>query len=341
MLGVSVDAAARRPRLHQAPCPFCPFVSTIDLSDVDPSAVSAVVHARCGKCARRFSFRNPKYGGLREAGACSGCSAAPAAPAAPASPVRTDPPPVTRPPPKGVGAVGDFAGDVAVRARETIRPSTLEVPDDAQASPTSAAVLVGGARHSGGDGGGGGGGGGGGDEDRPRQKQKQKPRRANGSPELRRPGGSLGERQSLGDGGAGGGGAGAAACACAVPAPRERLPQVDPPPRPRPRLCSRSRHPLARSDGLTQHHLVPTQAQPTVPTVPTTPTLRRRRRTLAPPRATPARPTLTRLAPRYGRRNAARSASCRGQSGTTAAVVVSRATAAPAAVERCGPWRRR
>ena len=144
-----VDAAARRPRLHQAPCPFCPFVSTIDLSDVDPSAVSAVVHARCGKCARRFSFRNPKYGGLREAGACSGCSAAPAAPAAPASPVRTDPPPVTRPPPKGVGAVGDFAGDVAVRARETIRPSTLEVPDDAQASPTSAAVLVGGARHSG------------------------------------------------------------------------------------------------------------------------------------------------------------------------------------------------
>ena len=227
MLGMSVDAAARRPRSHQARCPFCPFVSTIDISDVDPSAVSAVVHARCEKCARRFSFRNPKYGGLREVDACSGCSAAPAAPAAPASPVRTDPPPVTRPPPKGVGAVGEFAGDVAARAREAIRPSTLEVPDDTQASPTSAAVLVGGARHSGGDGGFGSGGDG--DEDRPKPKPKQKPRRPSGSPEPRRPDGSLGERHSLGDGGAGGGGAGAAACACAVPAAREHLPQVDPP----------------------------------------------------------------------------------------------------------------
>ena len=227
MLGVSVDAAARRPRSHQARCPFCPFVSTIDISDVDPSAVSAVVHARCEKCARRFSFRNPKYGGLREVDACSGCSVAPAAPTAQTSPVRTDPPPVTRPPPKGVGAAGDFAGDVAARAREAIRPSTLEVPDDMQASPTSAAVLVGGARHSGGDGGGGGG-----DEDRPRQKPKQKPRRPSGSPEPRRSGGSLEERQSLGDGGAGGDGADAAACACAVPAARERLPQVDLPPPP-------------------------------------------------------------------------------------------------------------
>ena len=89
---------------------------------------------------------------LREAEACRGSSAAPAAPAL-VSPVRTDPPPVTRPPPKGVGAVGEFAGDVAVRARarEAIRPSTLEVPDDTQVSPASAAVLVGVARQSDGD----------------------------------------------------------------------------------------------------------------------------------------------------------------------------------------------
>ena len=189
---------------------------------------------------------------LREAEACRGSSAAPAAPAL-VSPVRTDPPPVTRPPPKGVGAVGEFAGDVAVRARarEAIRPSTLEVPDDTQVSPASAAVLVGVARQSDGDGGGDGGGGGGdggGDEDRPRQKPKQKPRRTSGSPEQRPDGSLVGVRQPLGEGGVSGGGAGAAVCACAaVPAARERLLQVDPPAPPLPRLRSRSGHPLARS----------------------------------------------------------------------------------------------
>ena len=121
------------------------------------------------------------------------------------------------------------------------------------------------------------------------------------------------------------------------------------PPRPCAHLRSRPGHPLARSDGRTQHHLTPHHPTPpnqpsypphtnpkTKPTAPTATNPRRRRRRCvpAPPQATPARPTLTRLAPRYGRRNAARSATCRGQSETTAA-------AATAAVERCGPWRRR
>ena len=192
--------------------------------------------------AKNGAERRSTSHSLREAEACRGSSAAPAAPAAPVSPVRTDPPPVTRPPPKGVGAVGEFAGDVAVRARarEAIRPSTLEVPDDTQVSPASAAVLVGGARHRDGDGGG--------DEDRPRQKPKQKPRRTGGSPEQRPDGSLVGVRQPLGDGGVSGGGAGAAVCACAaVPAARERLPQVHPPAPPLPRLRSRSGHPLARS----------------------------------------------------------------------------------------------
>ena len=109
MLGVSVDAAARRFRSHEALCPFCATVTTIDISHVDPSAVSAVVHAQCAKCVRRFSFRNPTYGGLREAGFCSACATAPAVS------VRTGPPPVTRPPPFGGGAAGD--GDVAGGAR--------------------------------------------------------------------------------------------------------------------------------------------------------------------------------------------------------------------------------
>ena len=130
------------------------------------------------------------------------------------------------------------------------------------------------------------------------------------------------------------------------------------PPRPCAHLRSRPGHPLARSDGRTQHHLTPhhptppnqpsypphtnplEQTQPTAPTA-TNPRRRRRRCVPAPPRATPARPTLTRLAQRYARRSGARSVTSRGQSETTAAVVVSRATAATAAVERCGPWCRR
>jgi len=198
---------------------------------------------------RRWIAKNERRSNshsLREAEACRGSSAAPAAPAAPVSPVRTDPPPVTRPPPNGVGAVGEFAGDVAVRARarEAIRPSTLEVPDDTQVSPASAAVLVGGARHRDGDGGGDGGG----DEDRPRQKPKQKPRRTGGSPEQRPDGSLVGVRQPLGDGGVSGGGAGAAVCACAaVPAARERLPQVHPP------APALPRPPATRSLHLSQH----------------------------------------------------------------------------------------